>query len=227
MLKWIVPVTRKEGVERESFFEFWRCIHAPHVANLAKPERYCVTFFDSPGSLGGPPATDEMPYDGVAELWFRDFEHFSGAFHESKGALRTIDGFADLTEPTSDGLFTTENIIVDSEPPEDALKWVAFVKKGEGITREQLFAAWTDGHSPRVANNIARAEGRCLRYTTSHANQGVESGPWDGVAELWYTDAAAAAKALPPSDEPGDPFPPLIDASATVILQGREIVVVS
>ena len=227
MLKWIVPVARKEGVERESFFEFWRCIHAPHVANLAKPERYCVTFFDSPGTLGGLPTTDEMPYDGVAELWFRDFEHMNEAFSEQRGGLRGIDGFGDLIEPTTDGLFTTENIIVDSETPEDALKWVAFVKKGQGVTREQLFAAWTDGHSPRVRNNIARAEGRCLRYTTSHANTGVEGGPWDGVAELWYTDADAAAKALPPSEEPGDPFPPLIDAAATVILQGKEIVVVS
>ena len=227
MLKWIVPVSRKQGVERESFFEFWRCVHAPHVANLAKPVRYCVTFFDSPGTLGGPPTTDEMPYDGVAELWFRDFEHFNEAFGEQRGGLRGIDGFGDMIEPTTDGLFTTENIIVDSDPPEDACKWVAFVKKGDGVTREQLFTAWTDGHSPRVRNNIARAEGRCLRYTTSHANHGAEGGPWDGVAELWYTDADAAAKALPPSDEPGDPFPPLIDAAATVILQGKEIVVVS
>lgn len=227
MLKWIVPVTKKEGVDRDTFYEFWQCIHAPHVANLAKPVRYCVTFFDSPGSLGGPPATDEMPYDGVAELWFRDFEHFNEAFGEHRGALRTIDGFGDLIEPTSDGMFTTENIIVDSEPSPDACKWVAFVKKGDGVTREQLFTAWSDGHSPRVANTIARAGGRCLRYTTSHANQGAEAGPWDGVAELWYTNAEAAIQGLPTSDEPGDPFPPLIDAAATVILQGREIVVVS
>ena len=227
MLNWIVPVTKKEGVDRDTFYEFWQCIHAPHVANLAKPVRYCVTFFESPGSLGGPPATDEMPYDGVAELWFRDFEHFNQAFGEQRGALRGVDGFGDLIEPTTDGLFTTENIIVDSEPSEDACKWVAFVKMGEGVTREELFAAWSDGHSPRVANSIARADGRCLRYTTSHANHGVEGGPWDGVAELWYTDAESALKGIPPSDEPGDPFPPLIDPEATVILQGREIVVVS
>ena len=227
MLKWIVPVTKKEGVDTDTLREFWRCIHAPHVANLAKPLRYCVTFFESPGSLGGPPPTDEMPYDGVAELWFRDFEHFNEAFGEQHGALRGIDGFGDLIEPTTDGMFTTENIIVDSEPSADACKWVAFVKKGEGVSREELFAAWTDGHSPRVANTIARADGRCLRYTTSHANQGADGGPWDGVAELWYTDAEAATRGLPTSDEPGDPFPPLIDARATVILHGLEIVVVS
>ena len=227
MLKWIVPVTRKDGVEREAFAEFWRCVHAPHVANLAKPVRYCVTIFDGLGSLGGEAPSGEMRYDGVAELTFRDFDHFGEAFAESKGALRTIDGFSELIEPTSDALFTTENVIVDVEPTSDALKWVAFVAKGDGVTREQLFEAWTSGHSPRVANQIARSEGRCLRYTTSHANQGAEGGPWDGIASLWYSDAEAAAAALPASDEPGDPFPPLIDAPKTVILQGREFVVVS
>ncbi len=227
MLKWIVPVTKKEGVDRESFYEFWRSIHAPHVANLARPVRYCVTFFESVGSLGGPPATDDMPYDGMAELWFRDFEHFGEAFGEHRGALRSIDGFGELIEPTSDALFTTENLIVDATTPDHALKWVAFVKRGEGVTREQLFTAWTDGHSPRVANTIARTSGACLRYTTSHANQGTEGGPWDGIASLWYSDAKASAKGLPPSDEPGDPFPALIDGPASVILQGREITVVS
>ncbi len=227
MLKWIVPVTRKAGVERERFVEFWRAIHAPHVANLAKPERYCITFFESAGSLGGPPASDHMPYDGLAELWFRDFQHFNDAFGEHRGALRGLDGFGDLIEPTADALFTTENIIVEAEPPADACKWVAFVKRGDGVSRDALFAAWSDGHSPRVANTIARAAGRCLRYTTSHANQGAEGGLWDGIASLWYTDADAAVNGLPPSNEPGDPFPPLIDAPATVILQGREITVVS
>ena len=227
MLKWVVPVIKQEGVDREAFYEFWRCVHAPHVANLAKPERYCVTFFESAASLGGASAADEMAYDGLAELWFRDFDHFNDAFGDHRGALRTIDGFNQLTEPLSDSLFTTENIIVDSDPPADACKWVAFVQKGDGVSRDDLFAAWSDGHSPRVANTIARADGRCLRYTTSHADQGAAGGPWDGIASLWYTDAAAATRGLPPSDEPGDPFPPLIDAGATVILQGREIVVVS
>lgn len=227
MLKWIVPVTRREGVERESFFEFWRMVHAPHVANLAKPERYCVTLFESVGSLGGAPASDQMPYDGLAELYFRDFEHFNEAFGEHRGALRSIDGFSNLTEPTSDALFTTENVIVDANAASAATKWVAFVKRGEGVSREQLFAAWSDGHSPRVANTITQSAGSCLRYTTSHANQGAAGGPWDGIASLWFRDQEAANAGLPPSTEPGqDPFPPLIDAAAAVILQGREIVVV-
>ncbi len=226
MLKWIVPVKRRDGVERKSFVEFWRAIHAPHVANLAKPVRYCVTIFDSAGSLGGGPAADDMRYDGVAELTFRDFDHFSAAFHESKGALRTIDGFADLTDPQADGLYTTERSYVDEATADDAVKWVAFVKRGNSVSREDLFSAWRFGHSPRVAEAIARSAGQCTRYTVSHADQGVDGGPWDGIASLWFADQEAAGRPLP-STEPGDPFPALIDGGATVILQGREHVIVA
>lgn len=226
MLKWIVPVTRKEGVERESFFEFWQAIHAPHVANLAQPERYCVTFFDSPGTLGGQPVTDEMPYDGMAELWFRDFDHFNEAFSEDRGDLRGIDGFGDLIEPTTDGLFTTENIIIQPPSNPEAVKWVAFVKMRGEVSREELFSAWNEGHSPRVAESIAKTEGACIGYTTSHANQGVDS-RWDGIASVWYRDEAASRAGVPPSDRPGDPFPPLIELDQGVMLQGREIVVVA
>jgi hypothetical protein len=226
MLKWIVPVKRKEGVERESFFEFWRAVHAPHVANLTQPLRYCVNFFDAVGSLGGEPVNDELVYDGVAELWFRDFDHFNEAFGEERGDLRGIDGFGDLIEPTTDGLFTTENVIIEPPSNPEAVKWVAFVKMRGEVSREELFQAWNDGHSPRVAESIAKTDGGCVGYTTSHANQGVDS-RWDGIASLWYRDAEAARAGVPPSDRPGDPFPPLIDPSDTVILQGKEIVVVS
>ncbi len=233
MLKWIVPVTRREGVERESFFEFWRCIHAAHIANLAQPVKYFVTFFNSSASLGGAPPADAMPYDGLAELWFRDFDHFNGAFGEHRGRLPTIDGFQELIEPTTDSMFATEHVYIDTPTGDDAVKWVAFVKRGSSVSRDALFSAWRDGRSPRVARSIGRSGGACSRYTTSHADlaaqdgPGAEDGTWDGIASLWYADAAAAAKGLPPSDEPGDPFPPLIDAAATVLLQGREIAIVS
>ena len=225
MLKWIVPVTRKPEMEREQFNEFWRCIHAPHVANLAKPERYCITLFERTASLGGTPPAEEMAYDGMAELWFRDLDHFNEAFGEQRGGLRGIDGFGELIEPASDALLTTENVIVDGAVDSELVKWVAFVKMRTGVERGELFSAWSEGHSPRVAESIAKTDGACIRYTTSHANRGVDS-TWDGIASLWYRDEAAAEAGIPPSERPGDPFPPLIDAAGTVILQGREITVV-
>lgn len=223
MLKWIVPVTKRPEVERERLIEFWCCVHAPHVANLARPERYCITFFERAASLGGQRA-EAMPYDGLAELTFRDQGHFEQAFGEARGALRGLDGFGELIQPTSDALFTTEHVIVDGVDGGELTKWVAFVKAKEGVAREELFAAWGGEHSPRVAGSIAKAGGACTRYTTSHADQGAES-RWDGIASLWYVSDGAADAGLPPG-EPGDPFPGLIAPSETVVLQGSEITIV-
>ena len=223
MLKWIVPVTKRPEVERERLIEFWRCVHAPHVANLARPERYCITFFEQPAALGGQRA-EAMPYDGLAELSFRDWAHFEQAFGEARGGLRGLDGFGELIQPAGDALFTTEHVIVDGAAGGELTKWVAFVKAKEGVEREELFAAWGGEHSPRVAGSIAKSGGACTRYTTSHADWGTES-RWDGIASLWYVSDGAAEAGLPPG-EPGDPFPALIAPAETVVLQGREIVVV-
>ncbi len=229
LLKWVVPVTRREGVEREPFLEFWRCIHAAHVANFAQPLKYCVTFFDRPASIGVAPSEEAMTamrYDGLAELWFRDFDHFNDAFGEHRGGLPTIDGFQELIEPMADALFATEHVHVDAPTHDDALKWVGFVKRRADVPREALFAAWRDEHSPRIADAIARSNGACTRYTTSHADRTEQEGTWDGIASLWYVDAAAAANGLPPAEQPDDPFPRLIDAEAALLLQGRELTIV-
>ncbi len=79
--------------------------------------------------------------------------------------------------------------------------------------------------------SIAQTDGACFKYTTSHANQHADGGResrWDGIASLWYTDEAAARAGTPPSQQeaPPDPFPALINPTATVLLQGRELTIV-
>ncbi len=228
MLKMIAPVTRRPETDRDRFLEFWRAVHAPHVANMMRPERYCITFFEQAAALGGGEPSHGLVYDGMAELWFRGWDHFREATESERAKpLAGVDGFGDWIEPLSDTMFTSENMIVDGAVPAEHRKWVAFVTKRDGVSRDALFAAWNDEHSPRVSLSIAAAGGACFRYTTSHADQGRGS-RWDGIASLWYTDAAAARAGLPasPQEGPPDPFPALIDAAATVILEGCEFAVV-
>ena len=228
MLKAIFPLNRRPETDLHAFREFWRAVHAPHVVNAMRPERYCITYFDSPATLGGVEASHDLVYDGMAELWFRDWDHFRDATESERAkALNNVDGFGEWIEPITDLMFTTENLIVDSPVPDEHCKWVAFVQKKDEVSRDELFAAWNDEHSPRVKLSIAVTEGACFKYTTSHANHG-QDGRWDGIASLWYADAAAARAGTPSSQQEGppDPFPGLIDAAATVLLQGREITVV-
>ena len=232
MLKAIFPLNRRPETDLDAFREFWRAVHAPHVVNLMRPERYCVTYFDAPASLGGVEAAHDLVYDGMAELWFRDWDHFRDATESERArSLNNVDGFSDWIEPITDSFFTTENMILDGPVPEAHVKWVAFVQKKDGVSRDELFAAWNDEHSPRVKLSIAQTDGACFKYTTSHANQhadGDRESRWDGIASLWYTDAAAARAGTPPSQQEGppDPFPALINPAATVLLQGRELTIV-
>ena len=116
----------------------------------------------------------------MAELWFRDWDHFRDATESERAeGAEQCRRFGDWIEPITDLMFTTENLIVDSPVPDEHCKWVAFVQKKDEVSRDELFAAWNDEHSPRVKISIAVTEGACFKYTTSHANQG-QDGRWMG-----------------------------------------------
>ena len=228
MLKLLAPVTRRPETDLEAFQEFWRSVHAPHVVNQMRPEHYYITFFDDVATLGGVEASHGLIYDGIAELWFRDWDHHKDATQSDRAkALAGVDGFGDWIEPITDAMYTTEHIIIDTPVPAEHHKWVAFVKRLEHVTRDELSAAWLDGHAPNVSASIAASNGACFRYAISNADPERES-RWDGTASLWYTSAEAARVGVPTvaHEGPPDPFPALIDGPATMIFGGREIAVV-
>ena len=78
-------------------------------------------------------------------------------------ALAGVDGFGDWIEPITDAMFVTEHIIIDTPVPAEHHKWVAFVKKLEHVTRDELSAAWLDGHAPNVSASIAASNGAWLQ----------------------------------------------------------------
>ena len=167
MLKLMAPVTRRPETDLEAFQEFWRSVHAPHIVNQMRPERYYITFFDDVATLGDAEASHGLVYDGIAELWFRDWDHQKEATQSDRAkALAGVDGFGDWIEPITDAMYVTEHIIIDTPVPAEHHKWVAFVKKLEHVTRDELSAAWLDGHAPNVSASIAASNGACFRYAT-------------------------------------------------------------
>jgi uncharacterized protein (TIGR02118 family) len=84
MLKLTFCLRRKPELSREAFQRYWRETHAPLVRGFASAlgiERYVQvhTAHDDLGAAlregrGGP-----EPYDGVAELWWRDRAAFEAA----------------------------------------------------------------------------------------------------------------------------------------------------
>lgn len=214
MIKSIAGVRRRDGVTREQLFDHWEHGHAPFVARHAEPERYRVTFFDAAADGTLP------PYDGLAELWFRDREHMDAWFHGSK---RGSDGFGKLTEGGAGfRMLTSEYPVVEAAVAREQEKAVYLVKRREEVDPAQFFAHWRDVHAPNVAAGVERTEG-CIRYAISLADLG-EPGGFDGVAEIWWRDTEARLRGLEGVEDDG--FGQLIDPLATFQLVGHEIAVV-
>ncbi len=215
-MKWIVPVKRRLGVSRDELFDKWEHLHAPHVRDFAKPEQYRVTFFEAP------PADSDPPFDGMTELWFRDWQHWARTFGDDAPAERDADGFGQFIAPREFQLFTTEQVIVAGDVSRAHLKQVAFIRRRREVPLQQLLHAWRETHAPNVAAGIARTPG-CLRYAISQADRGRE-GRMDGIAELWWADADALSAGLQGVEPDG--FGDLLLADATIRLTGHEFVVV-
>ena len=78
MFKILATVIRRATVSHDELVRVWETVHAPHVVKIAKPERYRITFFEQPEAGDEPgQASDQAPgLDGMAELWFRDKQHY-------------------------------------------------------------------------------------------------------------------------------------------------------
>lgn len=217
MIKWMVGLGHREGVSREQLFEKWEHVHIPHVVGFAKPAAYRVTFFEPNVDVGfGDPGDD---VDGLAELWFRDWDHFHNTYGDNASPEVGADGFnqyADLRKGFQ--LFTTETVAVEAETTREQSKLVFFVRRGAGIEQGDLFRHWLDVHMPNVAQAMRSTPGTG-RYTVSLADLG-RDGPYDGVAEL-YLDKPDAVLADVKGIKP-DGFQELTE-SGMLALRGHEI----
>jgi uncharacterized protein (TIGR02118 family) len=68
MIKVIELIKRKEGMSLEDFSRYWEEEHGPLIARIIPNLRRYVQ--NHPIKLG----SGEPPIDGIAELWFDDFE---------------------------------------------------------------------------------------------------------------------------------------------------------
>lgn len=122
MIKLMFCLRRLPHLGVEEFQDYWLNQHGPLVRSVAKVlniRRYVQSHTQFDPRLGGVSnarGTVELPYDGVAELWFDDIEAIlaSGVTEEGRAAgqllLEDEQRFIDL--PNSPLYFVREHVIV-------------------------------------------------------------------------------------------------------------------
>ncbi|HEX8939270.1 MAG TPA: EthD family reductase [Candidatus Limnocylindrales bacterium] len=84
MFKAVILLGRREGASREAFRTWWLDRHAPLARQLPGLRRLVFNVVEA----------DEVPYDGVSELWFDSREAYEAAYASPIGRRVAADSLA-------------------------------------------------------------------------------------------------------------------------------------
>jgi hypothetical protein len=178
MLKVIAAVVRRANISHAELVKVWENVHAPHVVKMAQPLRYRITFFD--------PRQDSYDpgLDGMAELWFRDKQHFDSTIGKNAPPAIMADRFNEYADFSKGNWLTvTEHINLDGPTTRETTKLVHFVKRREGLERAAFEQCWREIHMPNVAAALRRTPS-ARRYTVNLVDPARER-VYDGIASIW------------------------------------------
>lgn len=177
MLKVIATVVRRANISHEELVKVWEGVHAPHVVKLVQPLRYQITFFDQRQDLHDP------GLDGMAELWFRDQQHFESTIGRNAPPEVMADRFNEYADFTKGiWLTVTEHINLDGPTTRETTKLVYFVKRREGVERAAFDQCWREVHIPNVLGALRRTP-TARRYTVDLVDS-TRGRVYDGIAQI-------------------------------------------
>lgn len=173
-------VRRRTGITTQDMIEHWRHVRAPllrKVPGLAKFTFNVVDERRTPDS-----------YHGAVEMWFDSAAAYdvlqtgAGAEH----LHRLSEDAKQWMHPEFHAMFTRETVIRELPPgaPAPGAKRLGLIGRPPGMEPLEYIAKWRDEH----ASEVDKQPG-LQRYTlNSIAGPRFPSSPWDGYAELSWTD---------------------------------------
>ncbi len=207
---------RRAGVTQDELVAHWQGTHAANVVEHMRPDGYTLTFFD--------PRDGKAPFDGMAELRYRDAARAKALTGANIPAAAAQDGWADLVELPNVWLRTTEHVVVAGptgtaatrQEREAAYKLTFLLAARDGFDPDAVKRHWLDVHVPNFRRDFVACGG--VRYVVHPAERSAGE-DLIGVGELSYRDRAGAESHRPPDDG----FTAMIVLRA---LPGREVLVV-
>ncbi len=189
MIKGIALVVPKAGISVDAFHRHWRDIHAPLALRITQLRRYV----QSHRKALAVPGFDNVPYGGVAEVWFdtrATLENLPSNPAYIHGAQADEPNFIDTAKLKF--LATREHVFIDEiDIKQDTAltKAIFLLRRRPDMSVAQFQEYWISGHAPQIPRDAG-----ILRYVQCHQlpetyDQGEPA--YDGVAELSFADDAA------------------------------------
>ncbi|MFN0146314.1 MAG: EthD domain-containing protein [Dehalococcoidia bacterium] len=253
MIRLTFVLRRQPTMSRDEFQHYWRTVHGPLVASFATS--LDILRYVQLHAVGSRPAGDgprgpmEEPYDGVAELWWRNRAALvaasGSATGRAAGAALLADEATFIDLPRSPLWLNHEYPQVNPVPENIVarernaiVKLFYCLRPKPGMEEADAQFYWRTAHGPLIRSHAEAM--RVLRYVQVHrqpdelegalrAARGTAIDPYMGHAELWYDrslqaaqtpEAAAGAKAAVEDEAT------FIDFSRSALFFGKEIVVI-
>jgi hypothetical protein len=219
MIRLVFVLRRKPGMTLAEFQQYWRGVHGPMVAKHATNldiHRYVQvhTLDDAVNDqLAGARGKMEQPYDGVAELWWKNREALAASFGSAAGKAagkELLEDEARFIDLPNSPLWLAYEYPQVNPTPEDlvAREHSALVKlffclrHPTNLSLEEAQLYWRTNHGPMI-RGVAHGM-RLKRYLQVHrcedpleqqlrASRGTIVAPYTGHAEAWFDRADLAA----------------------------------
>lgn len=165
-------VRRAESVPAEAVLSTWLQHHEGRVRQTPGLTGLVFNLVDHARSPG-------TRYDAAIEYWFAD----EAAYRASTPLADSATGFIASDVMT----LHTREVVIRAQPPERAApraKRIGLVGRRPETSQPTFFHEWVDVHAPPVDRQPG-LERYVLNLTTTDLLPAL---PWDGYAQLWWTD---------------------------------------
>jgi hypothetical protein len=174
-------IRRARTLAPAAFLPMWRERRAPMLQRLPGLTGLVFNLVDHVRS-------PETTYDAAVEHWFESEAAYAQAVNDAPAEITSAlaANAADFMQPQVTTLFTRE-VSIRAQPPGRAAsraKRIGLVGRRPEMPQTQFFHDWVEEHAPPVDRQPG-LERYVLNLLTRDRELDM---PWDGYAELWWTD---------------------------------------
>jgi uncharacterized protein (TIGR02118 family) len=200
--KQIYIARRADALSEDQWIPRWRQ-HGHFVRNLPLWDNFrhyeqCRVLHGDEAGPAAPSVADG--YDGVGMVWFRSLEAVETALSDPSVHSIFDDEKETFAAPIADtSVFTREVVLKDTGATR--FKWVAFLPRKQGLSREEFQEYWEHRHGPLFLG-LPEIEAHVTKYVQNHVIEeytGAFGDRYDGVVEIGVSSVEGLVAPMTPA----------------------------